>query len=457
MRSIATWSVDNKVTVNLIMVFILVAGLFTVLDMRREMFPQFALDMINVSVNYPGASPEEVEEGVCIKIEEKIKGIEGIKRTFSAAREGNGSVTVELDGGADIQSVLDDIKTEVDLIDNFPEESEDPVIIEIVNRDPAIFVAVYGDASEYLLRRIAEDIRDDLVTAPDISLAELVGARNYEIAVEVSEENLRRYNLTFDHVVRAIRTGSLDLPGGRIKTAQGEILIRAEGRRYTGREFEALPLITTEDGTLIRLGQVARVMDGFEDSDIRTKFNGMPASLIQVNRTKTEDVIAISDTVKDYVAAHAGGMPPGVQLTTWFDLSEMVRDRINLLLRNGAQGIVLVFLGLAFFLNIRLAFWVAAGIPISFMAAFMVLDAAGATINMISLFAFIMTLGILVDDAIIVGENVYRHVHQENPFGMLWRTVWPRWGDPSSWPFRRPWSRLRRCCSSPASWANSLP
>ncbi len=412
MRSLATWSVDNNVTVNLIMVFILVAGLFTVLGMRREMFPQFALDMINVSVDYPGASPEEVEEGVCIKIEEKIKGIEGVIRTFSAAREGNGSVTVELDGDTDIRRVMDDLKTQVDLIDNFPDEAKDPVITEIVNRDPAIFVAVYGEVNELLLRRIAEDIRDDLVNAPDISLANLVGVRNYEIAVAVSEENLRQYNLSFDHVVAAIRTGSLDLPGGRIKTVHGEILVRAEGRRYTGREFEALPLITTDDGTLVRLGQVARVIDGFEDSDIRTKFNGLPAALIQVNRTKKEDVIAISDTVKAYVTAHADQMPPGVQLDTWFDLSEMVRDRIHLLLRNGAQGIVLVFLGLALFLNIRLAFWVAAGIPIAFMAAFMVLDAAGETINMISLFAFIMTLGILVDDAIIVGENVYRHYHR---------------------------------------------
>ena len=412
MRSVATWSVDNKVTVNLIMLFILVAGLATVFGMRREMFPQFALDMIYVSVDYPGASPEEVEEGICIKVEEKIKGIEGISKTFSTAREGNGSVTVELNGEADVQRVMDDLKTQVDLIDNFPAEAEDPVITEIINRNPAITVAVYGPVGERLLRRMAEEIRDDLVTTPTISLASLVGVRNYEMAVEVSEENLRQYNLTFDQVVLAIRTGSLDLPGGHIKTAHGEILIRAEGRRYTGREFEALPLITTEDGTLIHLGQVARVIDGFEDSDIRTKFNGAPAALVQINRTKSEDVIAISDTVKAYVAEHADRMPPGVHIATWFDLSDMVRDRINLLLRNGAQGIVLVFLGLALFLNIRLAFWVAAGIPIAFMGAFMVLDGAGETINMISLFAFIMTLGILVDDAIILGENVFTHFHQ---------------------------------------------
>ena len=412
MKPFARWSVQNRVAVNLVMVFILVAGLMTVLGMRREMFPQFALDMINVSVTYPGASPEEVEEGVCIKIEEKIKGIEGITRIYATAREGHASVTAELSGDVVIRDVMDDIRTQVDLIDTFPEEAEDPVITEILNRDPAITVAIYGRAPERLLRQLAEKVRDDLVDTKPISLAALVGVRNYEIAVEVSEANLRQYNLTFDRVVQAIRTGSLDMPGGTMKTDSGEILVRAEGRMYTGKEFETLPLITREDGTVIRIGQVARVIDGFEETDIRTRFNGQPAALVQVNRTSTEDVISISDTVRAYVARHASQMPEGVKISTWFDISTMVRDRINLLLRNGAQGIVLVFLALAFFLNIRLAFWVAAGIPISFMGAFLALDAMGETINMISLFAFIMTLGILVDDAIIVGENVYTHYHR---------------------------------------------
>jgi HAE1 family hydrophobic/amphiphilic exporter-1 len=242
-----------------------------------------------------------------------------------------------------------------------------------------------------------------------ISLATLVGVRDYEIAVEVSEENLRRYGLSFDQVSRALRAGSLDLPGGTIKTDHGEIIVRAKGQLYTGREFEDLPLITDAGGAVVRLGQVATVIDGFEDTDIRARFNGKPAALVQVNRTSQEDVIAISDTVRQYVADSRGSMPAGIELATWFDLSTMVRDRIDLLLRNGFQGIVLVFIVLALFLNLRLAFWVSVGIPISFMGAFMVLDFNGETINMISLFAFIMTLGILVDDAIIVGENIYSH------------------------------------------------
>jgi multidrug efflux pump subunit AcrB len=391
------------------MVFVIVAGLLTVMRMRREMFPQFALDMINVSVEYPGSSPEEVEEGICVKIEEQIKGIEGISRTLAGAYEGRGSVTVELDSGADVQQVMDDIKAEVDRIDTFPEEAEEPMVTEIINRNPAITVAVFGNVSEKRLHEMAEKIRDDLIDTGPISLAELIGTRAYEISVEVSEENLRRYGLSFDHVVRALKTGSVDLPGGAIKTSKGEILVRSKGQLYTGREFEELPLITLTDGTVIRIGQVANVIDGFEDTDIKTRFNGKPAALVQVNRTSSEDVIEISNVVRNYVKKQKAIMPEGLNIATWFDLSIMVRDRINLLLRNGFQGIILVFFMLALFLNLRLAFWVSAGIPISFMGAFIVLDYTGATINMISLFAFIMTLGILVDDAIIIGENVYSH------------------------------------------------
>jgi multidrug efflux pump subunit AcrB len=409
MKALGNWSIHNRVTVNLIMIFIILAGIITVYRMRREVYPQFALDMINVSVAYPGASPKEVEEGICIKIEEQIKGIEGISRILSSANEGLGSVTAELDADADIQRVMNDIKTQVDLIDSFPEDAEDPAIIEIINRNPAITVAVYGDISELQLRQAAEKVRDDLIDTPSISSANLIGVRDYEISVELSEKNLRRYGLSFDDVVRAIKTWSIDLPGGVIKTAQGEILIRSKGQLYTGTEFEAIPLITQRSGTVVRLGQVATVTDGFEDKDIKARFNGKNAALVQVQRTSQEDLVEISKVVREYVEAKKGDFPPNIHLATWLDLATMVEDRINLLLRNGLQGIVLVFIALALFLNLRLAFWVSIGIPVSFMGAFIVLDFFGETINMISLFAFIMTLGILVDDAIIIGENIYAH------------------------------------------------
>jgi len=409
MESLGRWSIKNRVTVNLIMIFIIVAGALTVMQMRRELNPQFVLDMINISVPYAGASPEEIEEGICVRIEEKIKSIEGISRIFSSAREGMGSVTVELDSKADVKKVLDDIKMEVDRIETFPVEAEDPIITEIINRIPAISVAVYGDASEKRLRGVAERIRDDLIDTGDITLANLMGVRDYEISVEVSEENLRRYGISFEQVAKAIRTGSIDLPGGTIKTSHGEILVRSKGQLYTGREFEEIPLITLQDGTSVRLKEVTTVNDGFEDVELKTRFNGKPAAVIQVNRTKTEDIVEISRIVRNYVERKKDTTPEGIKIAIWGNVAPMVEGRINLLLRNGVQGMILVFLILALFLNLRLAFWVSAGIPISFMAAFMVLDFAGESINMISLFAFIMTLGILVDDAIIVGENIYTH------------------------------------------------
>jgi multidrug efflux pump subunit AcrB len=439
MKALGKWSIKNNVTVNLIMIFIIMAGLFTVMKMRREMMPQFTLDMIVISVDYPGSNPEEIEEGICIKIEEQIEGIEGIERIISTARESNGEVLVELESGTDAQKVLDEIKAEVDRIETFPEEAEEPLVLEIVNRDPTIYIAVYGDISEKRLRRTAEKIRDDLLDArfvsqlnsgneaggisavlkglkikqPEvITQIELVGVRDYEIAIEVSEENLRRYGLSFDQVVSAVKAGSIDLPGGKIKTDQGEILVRSKGQLYTGKEFELIPLITLPDGTVVRLGQVAEVIDGFKDVDIRARFNGKPAAIVRISRTSDQDVIEIADIVRNYVAHLRPKMTDDIELAIWGDLSVLVRDRIDLMLRNGFQGIVLVFIALALFLNFRLAFWVAIGIPISFMAAFLALDAFDQTINMLSLFAFIMTLGILVDDAIIVGENIYRHYHQ---------------------------------------------
>ncbi len=436
MRALGKWSIQNNVTVNLIMIFIIMAGMFTVMKMRREMFPQFSLDMIVVSVPYPGSSPEEVEEGICIKIEEAIQSIEGIKRLISTAREGQGEVLAELETGADVQKILDEIKAEVDRIDTFPEQAEEPVVMEIINQDPTISVALYGDVSEKRMRRIAEGIRDQLLDAravsrkgsgglkdiiasllqrfrfkkpESITQIDLVGVRDYEISVEVSEEDLRRYGISFDQVVSAVKAGSIDLPGGKIKTDQGEILIRAKGQLYTGREFENIPLITLNDGTVVRLGQVAEVIDGFEDLDIKTRFNGKPAVIVQVSRTSEQDIIEIADIARNYVENNKNTLPEDLEVAVWGDISTMVEDRIDLMLRNGIQGIVLVFITLALFLNLRLAFWVAFGIPVAFMGAFMVLNGFDQTINMISLFGFIMTLGILVDDAIIVGENVYSH------------------------------------------------
>ena len=416
MKSIARWSVEHRVTVNLLMVFIIIVGVMSLTRMRREVFPYFTLDMVSVLVLYPGASPEEIEEGIVLKVEEKVKSVQGINRIISSAQEGVGKVILELkEDVEDVQKVVDEVKTLVDTIDTFPEDAETPLIQEITIRDEAINIAVYGDVSERNLRRSAEKIRDDLLSLKEISQVNLTGVRDYEISVEISENNLRRYGLTFDQVTAALKSGSLDLPGGGIKTAGGDILIRAKGQRYTGREFEEIPLITLSDGTMVRLGDVAHVLDAFKDTDQKGRFNGKPAALVQVRKTRDEDMIHISRAVHTYIQENEHALPPGIRMAAWADLSLLVQDRIDLLSRNGTQGIILVFISLALFLRIGLAFWVALGIPISFMGAFCVLYWLGSTINMISLFAFIMTLGILVDDAIIVGENIYAHYERGEP------------------------------------------
>lgn len=410
MKAVARWSIEHRVTVNLLMVLVIIVGVMSLFRMKREVFPYFSLDMVSIQVFYLGASPEEVEEGIIVKIEEKIQSVEGIKRIVSSAREGAGTVILELNEDVDdVQKVVDEVKTLVDSIDTFPEESETPLIQEVTIKEEAINLAVFGDVSEFALRNVAEKVRNDLLLFKNISQVNLAGIRNYEISVEISEEDLRRYGLTFDRVASALKTGSLDLPGGVIKTAGGEVLIRSKGQRYTGREFEAIPLITLSNGTIVRLGDVARIVDGFEDSDQKGRFNGKPAALVQVRKTQDEDMVGIARTVHAYVRENRHTLPPNISIAQWGDLSLLVQDRIDLLKRNGVQGIVLVFLSLALFLRIGLAFWVALGIPISFMAAFCVLHYLGASINMISLFAFIMTLGILVDDAIIIGENIYAH------------------------------------------------
>ena len=416
MKSIARWSVEHRVTVNLLMMFIIIVGVMSLTGMKREVFPYFTLDLVSVQVLYPGASPEEIEEGIVLKIEEKVKSVQGIKRIISSAQEGFGRVLLELkEDVEDVQKVVDEVKTLVDTIDTFPEDAETPLIQEITIKDEAINIAVYGDVSERDLRRTAEKVRDDLLSIKEISQVNLTGVRDYEISVEISENNLRRYGLTFDQVTAALKSGSLDLPGGSIKTAGGDVLIRAKGQRYTGREFEEIPLITLSDGTMVRLGDVANVFDAFKDTDQKGRFNGKPAALVQVRKTRDEDMILISRAVHTYIRENEHALPPGIGMAAWADLSVLVQDRIDLLLRNGTQGIILVFISLALFLRIGLAFWVALGIPISFMGAFCVLYWFGATINMISLFAFIMTLGILVDDAIIVGENIYAHYERGEP------------------------------------------
>jgi len=406
------WFAGHHVAANLLMAGILISGALSLFQTKLEVFPEFDTDTINIQVPYRGATPAETEEGVCIRVEEAIASVEGIKRIRSSAMEGMGSVTVELYENADDQEVLDDVKAAVDRIETFPAETEKPVVAMADTRRRVITVAVHGDASEKTLKALAETMRDDLTAGDGISQVDVSGVRNYEISVEVSEEALRRYGLSFQQVANAIRLSSLDLPGGAVKTAGGEILLRTKGQKYRGEEFESITVITRSDGTRLQLEDVATVIDGFEETDTASRFDGQPAALIQVFRVGDEGALQIARITKEYLDRIEPTLPAGISVSTWDDDSIVLRQRIGLLLRNARLGLVLVFLCLALFLNLRLALWTTMGIPISFLGGLWLAPHFDVSINMVSLFAFIISLGIVVDDAIVVGENIYSYLEK---------------------------------------------
>ena len=406
------WFAANHVAANILMLFILVAGALSLTQVIIETFPEFDTDRITIRVPYRGASPAEAEEGVCLRVEEAIASIEGIKRIRSTAQENLGVVTVELEEDADDRKVLDDVKAAVDRIETFPLETEKPVVAEAETRRRVITVVLSGDASEKTLKALAERVRDELTAKDGISQVEVSGIRNYEISIEVSEEALRRYGLSFQQVSNAIAMSSLDLPGGAVKTTGGEILLRTKGQMYRGSEFEEIVVVTRPDGTQVYLADVATVVDGFEDTSTATRFDGKKGVQIQVFRVGEEGALQIADTTKRYVEDLRADLPAGITADTWDDDSIILRQRIGLLLRNARLGLTLVFLCLTLFLNLRLAFWTTMGIPISFMGGFWLVPYFDVTINMISLFAFIIVLGIVVDDAIVVGENIYEYLQR---------------------------------------------
>ena len=411
-QGILGWFASNHVAANLLMLLIVVAGLFSLHSTRLEVFPEMSLDMINIMVPYLGASPSDVEEGVCLRIEEAIAGVDGIKRMTSTAGEGMGSMLVEVEEFADVKEVLDDVKAEIDTIITFPKETEKPIIAELKTRFKVISIVLSGDVSEQTLRTLADQIRDDITAKKNITYATISGIRPYEISIEVSEENLRRYNLSFDQVTRAVRNSSLDVPAGSVKTSGGEILIRTKGQKYYGLEFEKVIVVTRNDGTQIRLSDIATVRDEFQDMDLSARFDGKRCASIQVSRTGEQDALDVARTVKEYVREKRNSLPTGMSLALWEDDTEFLRARLSLLTRNGYIGLVLVFVCLTFFLNVRLAFWTAVGILISFLGAFWMIPQFGVTINMMSLFALIMVLGLVVDDAIVVGENIFSYRQQ---------------------------------------------
>ena len=408
-RGPIAWMVQNRVSPNLLMIALLLGGFLMSGKIKKEVFPDFQMDQIQINVAYPGASPEEVEQGIVLVIEEAISGIEGVEEINARAREGGASITAKLIEGINSQKVYQDFKQQIDRIRTLPEETEEPNVSLATHRRFALMLMLYGEANERVLRELTEQVRDRLLQSSEITQVDLVGARDYEIIVEVPMENLRAYGLTLGDIAQKIRTTAVELPGGSIETSGGEILLRMKERRDWANEFSRIPIVSTSGGSVVYLGDLAEVKEGFDDSNRILTYNGKPAMALEIYRVGKQTPIGISDAVKNSLAGIEAELPPGIDLTISRDRSEVYRQRLDLLLKNGFIGLILVLILLTLFLEFKLAFWVTMGIPISFLGALLFLPGLGVSFNMVSMFAFIVSLGIVVDDAIIAGENIYEY------------------------------------------------
>ena len=406
------WFAYNPVAANLLMLAILLGGAYSLLANKipLEVFPEFELSVINVNTSMNGATPASVEEGVTVRIEEAIQDLEGIKSLNSRSSEGFSNVRIEVDSGYETREILEDIKARVDGISTLPNEAERPVISIAARVREVISVVVSGDFDEPTLRGMAEFHRDNLLRIAGISSIELDNSRDFEIAIEVKPSVLDSLNLSLQDISDAINASSLDLSAGNIKSAQGEILVRTNAQAYSKIDYANIPIVTNNDGRAILLGEIATISDGFDENKAVTLFDGKPAKILDIYRTGNQSAIQVADKVKEYLVAQEPYLPQGVVLDYWRDRSKVVKGRLNTLLTSAWQGGLLVILLLSLFLRPSVAGWVCLGIPVSFMGAILLMPAMGVTLNVVSMFAFILALGIVVDDAIVTGENVYRHM-----------------------------------------------
>ncbi|MGO3300518.1 MAG: efflux RND transporter permease subunit [Pseudoalteromonas sp.] len=405
------WFTKNHVAANLLLISIVLSGLFSLsTQIPLEVFPSFEVDRISVSVSLPGSTPEDVEQGVSIRIEEAVQDLEGIKEISSSSSEGAASVIIEVESGYDPRELLADIKSRVDAINTFPADAENPVVALAERTREVIAVTVASDYGEKETLEYAEHVRDDLLRLDDVTQIELSGVRDYEIAIEVSQDVLRQYSLSLSDISSAIGKSSSDISAGNLKTDGGDVLIRSKGQAYRKDEFAQIVVKRQSDGTIIRLGDIANISDDFEETPVRTRFNGKQAAFLDVYRIGPQSAITVADKVKEYIHEQQASLPQGFELSYWDDNSEVVKSRIATLTTNAMQGGILVLALLTLFLRPAIAFWVFIGIPVSFMGAFLAMPLFGVTLNIMSLFGFILVLGIVVDDAIVTGENVYTHL-----------------------------------------------
>ncbi len=410
LRGPIAWMARNGVTPNLLMLVMLVGGLISSVLIKKEVFPEFALDQVTVSVVYPGASPEDVEQGIVLAVEEALQGIDGIDEVNSTAREGVATVIAELDDDADPSTAFQDIQQAVSRIRTMPVDAERPVVALDQRVRSVLRILLYGQTSEWVLRDLAETVRDQLLVSDGVTQVELEGVRDYRVHIDVPTARLQAYGLTLGAVADRLSAAALDASGGRIETRGGEILVRVSERRDWARQFAELPVVTTADGSVVRLGEIADVTEGFDDTaSSLALYDGMPAIGIGVYRIGDETPTGVSDAARTALDSIRQTLPDGVDVVVLNDMSEIYQQRLQLLLKNAFLGLMLVFALMALFLELKLAFWVTMGIPTSFLGAMLFLPGADVSINMVSMFAFIVSLGIVVDDAVVAGENIYEY------------------------------------------------
>ena len=412
MNRLIEWFVDNPIAANLLMGVILIGGAFKIANLNKEVFPGVDTNSIQITVPYPGAGPREVEELVVQRLEEAVADLDGIKEITSTARMGSGTVVIEAISGFDSQELLNEVKAQVDAISTLPGDSERPRVTEVKWRSDVMSIALFGAVDQATLKRTGERVRSELAQLPSISIAELDGTRNDEMAIEISEQAMRHYNLSFEQIVQAVRGSSLNLPAGTINSVRGSIQLQTRGQAYTAEDFEKIVVQSKADGAKLHLGDVATVTDGFEDFDMIASLNGKPAVFVELYVTENPDVLNAASEVNAYLEDARQHLPAGIELTVWRDWSVVFKGRMDLLLKNSLSGLLLVFAVLMLFLRPALASWVCVGIVVAFMGTFWFLPMTGVSLHMISLFAFLLVLGIVVDDAIIVGESIYTHQQQ---------------------------------------------
>lgn len=400
----------NHVAANLLMLLFIIGGFLVAGRIKQEVYPSYELDIVNFSMSLPGATPEEVEEGILLPAEEAVRGLEVVKKIESTAEEGSGRMSVELIENSDPNRALQDIKNAIDRISSFPEESERPRVELAIRQRSTVTIAIAAEMDELTLHAFAERVRNDLLSHEEITQIEVYGIRNPEITIEVPTSQLRTLGLTLDDIARTVRAAARDVPGGEVRTDGGEILLRSAGRRFHASEYRDIPIVSGPSGTTLTLGDIATITDGFEDRDRVSTFNGKPGVTLWVHQTGNQKPLDIAQIIYDYVDRMNATMPDSVEMIVMWDRAREYRERLDLLLKNGVIGMALVLIVLGVFLTPKLAFWVGSAVPVCLLGGIMLLPAMDTTINMISLFAFIITLGILVDDAVIIGEEVFENI-----------------------------------------------